>query len=84
MEPINQASEFTQEVSQSTETEAGQYDGDHRKPQFNAKSNGKYVGSAWLSDGKYGKYISLSLREGVQGGNKVFLSPRKGSEGILG
>ena len=55
-----------------------------KKPQFNLKANKRFVGSGWMGESKFGKYISFKLRETLEAGTKVYLSPRKGSEGILG
>lgn len=58
--------------------------GQQNKPHFNLKTREKFVGSGWLSEGKFGKYIKLSVRETINAGEKVYLSPKKGFEGILG
>ena len=55
-------------------------------PQFSvkAKDHEGFVGSAWLNDGKYGKYISVKLREDAPKGTTLYLSPTKANPGLLG
>ena len=57
---------------------------DARKPQLNVKFNGNFVGRGWLQEGKFGKYVSLSLNQDVPAGSKVFISPNRQNEGLLG
>lgn len=53
-------------------------------PDLNVKAGDQYVGSAWVNVNKYGKYVNVILNEDVPKGTKLFLSPRKGREGVLG
>jgi len=55
-------------------------------PQFSvkAKNHEGFVGSAWLNDGKYGKYISVKLREDAPKGTTLYLAPTKANAGLLG
>lgn len=76
----NYAVSHAQEAGDDYPTEGNS----QKKPQFNLKANKRFVGSGWMGDGKFGKYISFKLRETLEAGTKVYLSPRKGSEGILG
>jgi len=54
------------------------------EPDFNVKANGEFVGSGWLNEGKYGPYVTVIVNESLAGGTRLFLSPRRGKEGILG
>ncbi len=54
------------------------------KPHFSVKMNGNYVGSGWMADGKYGKYVSLAINHDVPQGSKVYLYPSKANPAILG
>ncbi|GEM_PF-2667286 len=71
-------------VQQSSDEYLASESTERKKPQLNLKANKRFVGSGWLSDGKFGKYISFTAREPIEAGTKVYLSPRKGFEGILG
>jgi len=55
------------------------------KPQFSVKAKGMegYVGSGWINEGKYGKYISVKLRENLTPGTTIYLSPTKENPEIL-
>jgi len=55
------------------------------KPQFSVKAKGVegYVGSGWINEGKYGKYISVKLRENLTPGTTIYLSPTKENPEIL-
>lgn len=55
------------------------------KPHFSVKAKGSegFVGSAWLNEGKYGKYISVRLRDAVAPGTTLYLSPTKENPEIL-
>ena len=55
------------------------------KPQFSVKAKGMegYVGSGWINEGKYGKYISVKLRENLAPGTTIYLSPTKENPEIL-
>ena len=55
------------------------------KPQFSVKAKGVegYVGSGWINEGKYGKYISVKLRENLAPGTTIYLSPTKENPEIL-
>ena len=55
------------------------------KPQFSVKAKGMegYVGSGWINEGKYGKYISVKLRESLTPGTTIYLSPTKENPEIL-
>ena len=84
---MGEGTEFLENAAAVADEEYGEFgerQAKKNKPQFNVKAGGKFVGSGWLGEGKFGKYISLSFREGVATGMKVFLSPRRGFEGILG
>ncbi|MFA5246855.1 MAG: hypothetical protein WC408_03120 [Candidatus Micrarchaeia archaeon] len=73
LEPRAQASGF------SSPEQAG------NKPQFSVKAKGMegYVGSGWINEGKYGKYISVKLRENLAPGTTIYLSPTKDNPEIL-
>lgn len=58
--------------------------GKGNRSQFNVKMNGNFVGRGWLQEGKYGKYVSLSVNQDVPAGSKVYISPNKYNEGLLG
>jgi hypothetical protein len=55
------------------------------KPQFSVKAKGMegYVGSGWINEGKYGKYISVKLRENLAPGTTIYLSPTRENPEIL-
>ena len=55
------------------------------KPQFSVKAKGVegYVGSAWLNEGKYGKYISIKLHSAVGPSATLYVSPTKDNAEIL-
>jgi len=55
------------------------------KPQFSVKAKGMegYVGSGWINEGKYGKYISVKLRENLAPGTTIYLSPTKDNPEVL-
>ena len=55
------------------------------KPQFCVKAKGVegYVGSAWLNEGKYGKYISIKLHSAVGPSATLYVSPTKDNAEIL-
>lgn len=75
---------YASRQSQATEQYAQTDAGESKRPQFNLKANKRFVGSGWMGDGKFGKYISFKLSETLEAGTKVYLSPRKGQEGLLG
>lgn len=54
------------------------------KPAFNVKMKGRegYVGNAWVNQGQYGGYISVSVRQDIAKGSTLYLYPRKGTEKI--
>ncbi|MCX6768051.1 MAG: hypothetical protein NTY90_04985 [Candidatus Micrarchaeota archaeon] len=56
------------------------------QPHFTVKARDKegFVGSAWLNEGQYGKYISVKLREDMVKGATLYLSPTKANAGLLG
>jgi uncharacterized protein (DUF736 family) len=55
------------------------------RPQFSVKARGVdgYVGSAWLNEGKFGKYISVRLRAPLAEGATLYLAPTKDNPEIL-
>jgi len=55
-------------------------------PQFSVKAKDRegFVGSAWLNQGRFGKYISVRLREDAPKGTTLYLAPTKANAGILG
>ena len=55
------------------------------KPQFSVKAKGVegFVGSAWLNEGKFGKYISVKLRSALGEGSTIYLSPTRDNPEIL-
>jgi uncharacterized protein (DUF736 family) len=55
-----------------------------RRPQFFIKQNGEVIGAAWLKESQSGKYLSVAVNKDIHAGSKVFLSPRKGFEGVFG
>ncbi len=58
-------------------------DTSNRRPDFNIKAGGDFVGSAWLNDGQFGPYIACVLKETAQSQDRLYLYPRKGKENIL-
>ena len=54
------------------------------EPDFNVKANGEFVGSGWLNEGKYGPYVTIIVNEDVAQGERLFVTPRRGKEGVLG
>ncbi len=54
-----------------------------RKPQLFLKYNKDVVGAAWVRQGQFGKYISLTVNKDLPAGSKVYLNPRKGFENVL-
>ena len=54
------------------------------KPHFSVKMNGNYVGSAWMGNGKYGKYVSVAINQDVPKGGRVYIYPTKENAAILG
>lgn len=55
------------------------------KPQFTVKSKESgYVGSGWMQEGKYGRYLSVAINQDVPKGAKLFISPNKANTGLLG
>lgn len=57
-----------------------------KSPQFSAKAKGieGYVGSGWINEGKFGKYINVKLRVALPAGSTIYLSPTKRVGKILG
>ena len=55
------------------------------RPQFSVKAKGMegYVGSGWINEGKYGKYISVKLRENLAPGTTIYLSPTRDNPELL-
>ena len=58
---------------------------DERRPQFTMRAKGVegYVGSAWLNEGKFGKYISVRLRGQVGPSATIYISPTRENADIL-
>ena len=55
------------------------------KPQFTVKSKeAGYVGSGWMQDGKYGRYLSVAISQDVPKGARLYISPNKANAGLLG
>ncbi len=55
------------------------------KPQFTVKSKeGGYVGSAWMRDGQYGRYLAVTMSQDVPKGTRLYVSPTRAAAGILG
>ncbi len=57
---------------------------DKHKPHFSVKMNGNYVGSAWMAEGKFGKYVSLAINQDLPKGSRAYLYPSKENPNILG
>ncbi len=57
---------------------------DKKKPQFAVKMNGNYVGSAWMADGKFGRYVSVVVNHEVPSGSRVNIYPTRENPDILG
>jgi hypothetical protein len=45
---------------------------------LNVKSGSDFVGSAFIGENTYGKYVSVKFFQHIPKGSVVFLSPRKG------
>ncbi len=45
---------------------------------LNVKKDKSFVGSAFIGENSYGKYVSVKFFEDIPKGSVVFLSPRKG------
>ncbi len=56
------------------------------QPHFTVKAKNRegFVGSAWMNQGKYGKYIALRLREDVAKGTTLYVTPTKANAALLG
>ena len=66
------------------ETVDGEEHRQKHKPHFSVKMNGNYVGSAWMGNGKYGKYVSVAINQDVPKGGRVYIYPTKENAAILG
>lgn len=44
---------------------------------LNVKKDGSFVGSAFIGENTYGKYVSVKFFQDIPKGSVVFLSPRK-------
>lgn len=47
------------------------------QPDYNVKTENEYVGSGWVKDGKYGKYLSVIINSDVKAGTSLYISQRK-------
>ncbi len=55
------------------------------KPQFTVKSKeGGYVGSGWMRDGQYGRYLALTTSQDIPKGCRLYVSPTRAAAGVLG
>ncbi len=68
----------TIETQETTEIE------EKKKPQFAVKMNGNYVGSAWMANGKFGRYVSVVINNEVPSGSRVNIYPTRENADILG
>jgi len=57
-----------------------------KMPVFTVKARGVpgYVGSAWLNEGKFGKYISVKMNVHLDAGATLYLSPTRKAGKLLG
>lgn len=54
-------------------------------PQFTVKSKeAGYVGSAWIRDGQYGRYLSVTINMDVPKGARLYILPNRANAGLLG
>ncbi|MFH0712940.1 MAG: hypothetical protein V1722_05890 [Candidatus Micrarchaeota archaeon] len=58
--------------------------GNKHKPHFSVKMNRNFVGSAWLQDGKFGKYVSVAINHDVPKGSRIYINPTRENAMILG
>lgn len=58
--------------------------GNKHKPHFSVKMNSNFVGSAWLQDGKFGKYVSVAINHDVPKGSRIYINPTRENATILG
>ena len=55
-----------------------------KDPQLSVKiKGGSYIGSGWMNEGQYGKYVSIKIDVPIAKGSTLYLAPRKGHEGIF-
>lgn len=65
-------------------TQEGDEHREKHRPHFSVKMNGNYVGSAWLSEGKFGKYVSVAVNHDVPKGGRINVYPTRENAAILG
>ncbi len=56
------------------------------KPQFSVKMKGGagFVGSGWLNESQYGKYVSVKINSDIPAGSTIYVSPNKANPAVLG
>ncbi len=56
------------------------------KPQFAVRARGVdgFVGSGWMQEGRFGRYISVRLGQPLGKDAVLYLHPRRDSPGVLG
>ncbi|MFH1722275.1 MAG: hypothetical protein ABH950_06705 [Candidatus Altiarchaeota archaeon] len=76
---MNMANALKEEMKE----EADEKQNADKRPDFNVKAGGNFVGSAWLNQGTFGPYISVVLKDTAKNAERLYVYPRKGKEGML-